>query len=181
MTPRKGVCKRLGGNTAKTPDPGWPKGCSILYDVLSHDSWEKGEGCKGISSDGIYLTEQLLRRLRKWLDTCLLMGSSEYISYFALPQYEVFAFFIKLFLSWPRSFFHLFFSWAICFVVGRGGETSWVGISQPACDNIWALTENSCQTRLQIHTLSSLSLPMQTWFLNVAWGREARYIKEKVL
>lgn len=66
----------------------------------------------------------------------------------------------------------------------------WVQGERPAgwtSDNIWALTENSCKTRLQIclvfeeNTLSSLSLPIQTWFLNVAWGRAASHIKDKVL
>lgn len=136
---------RLGGSTAKTPDPDSPEGYSILYDVLSHESWAKGGGCKGICGDGIYLTEQLLT---KWLGTCLLMGSSEHISCFALPQHEVFAFFIKLSLSWPRSFFYFFFSCALCALVGAGRETSWVGICQPATVNIWALPENSRKTRL---------------------------------
>jgi len=117
---------------------------------------------------------------RKWLDTCLVVRSSEYISYFALPLHAAFAFVIKLSLSWPRSFSILFSSPVL--LRGVEWETGWVGICQLAQVNLPHLgVENSPKPRLQAHTLSSLSLPVQTWCLNVDWRRGANHRRGRIL
>ncbi|KAK4811369.1 hypothetical protein QYF61_027598 [Mycteria americana] len=45
MTPQEErSAQEMGGGTARTADPNWPKGYSILYDVmLSNKSWAKKE------------------------------------------------------------------------------------------------------------------------------------------
>jgi len=53
---RQGEHKKLGGGTAGTADPSWPKGCSTPYDIMvSIKSWGKKKKGGDVRSDDICL------------------------------------------------------------------------------------------------------------------------------
>jgi len=105
-----GVHKKLGGDTSGTADPNWPKGYPTPYDViLSNNQLGKEEGRRD-HSEWWHLSSQVTVMLDgallscRWLNTCLPVGSSEWIPYFALLACAVFSLPIKLLLSQPVCF-----------------------------------------------------------------------------
>lgn len=87
---RQGVHHNLGGDTARTADPSWPKGCPT-HNVMTHDNIISTKSCgkerknKGGCLELPYLPSQV-KVLRhgvllswQWLNIYLLMGSSELI------------------------------------------------------------------------------------------------------
>ena len=105
---RLGLHKKLGVDAAGTADPNWPKGYSILCDViLKHGGRRK----KGVCSEWWHLSSQVTITRDgallswRWLNTCLPMGSAERIPCFALLACMAFTLPIKLSLSQPTSFF----------------------------------------------------------------------------
>ena len=107
---RLGVHKKLGGDTARTADPNWPKGYSMPYGVmLSNINLGEEEGRGGCLeswclSSQVTITHDGALLSWRWLNTCLPTGSSEWIPCFALLVRTAFALPIKLSLSQPMSF-----------------------------------------------------------------------------
>ena len=93
--------------------------------MLSNKSWgkkEKGGGCSELwhLSSQITVTRDGALLSWRWLNTCLLMGSSELIPYLALLVCAAFALHIKLSLSQPVNF--LTFALLILSSILRGGS-----------------------------------------------------------
>jgi len=77
------VHKKLGKDTAGTADPIRPKGYYIPYDIVFNNKTGGEEGGKGeclllfhLSSQVAFMRDGALLSWG-WLNTCLLMGSSE--------------------------------------------------------------------------------------------------------
>lgn len=77
--------KKLGGASAETDDPKWPKAFWTLHSAVKAGLRRKAECLKwwclpcianAMSHEGLLS--------RKWLNICLLMGSTEWNPYFAL-------------------------------------------------------------------------------------------------
>jgi len=88
-----GVGKRLGGDTAGTADPSWPKGSSIPYNTVTSRSAAKD----GVEEGDFHLQRWLL--FRDWLGTGLLVLSFIFCLFHSR---------VKLSLSQPCVFSLLF-------------------------------------------------------------------------
>ena len=101
------VHKKLGGDTAGTTDPNWPKRYPAPYDiVLSSKSWGKKEQGEMFGVTVFVFPRNHYRALLswRWLNTCLPMRSGEWIPYLALLVHAAFALPIKQSLYQHTSF-----------------------------------------------------------------------------
>ena len=123
---RLGVHKKLGRDTAGTADPTWPKGYSIPYGSCSvykaGGRRRKGGGIFGVMvfifpsnlmCDGAPLSW-------RWLNTCLPMGSREWIPCFALLVHSFCFTYSTVFISTHE--FSLLPSWFSPLSHPRGSE-----------------------------------------------------------
>ena len=130
---RLGVHKWLGGDTGRTADPNWPKGCPVPYDIMhSNKPWGKKKG--GTFGVMFFLSSQVTAMCGgallswKWLNTRLLMWSSEQISYFTMLASTAFALPVKLSLSQPTG---------VEWMSGWGGLSCWLGLSHNRAAPWW--------------------------------------------
>ena len=133
---RPGVHRGLGGDTARTADPSWPKGHPMPYDaVLSNNSWGEEEegGTFRVTSSAfpshhyvwwssafLETAEHLPADGRWWMNSSLCSACT---CSFALP--------IKLSLSQPRSF--LTFTLPVLSPIPPRGREQGSGCAGPSC------------------------------------------------
>lgn len=83
-----------GGDTMRTADPAWPKGHSVLYDMVGKESLERGASWASVRSG-----EHLCASLVTYLHICIVITVS------------LFLFSILIVLSQPRSSILFFSPW----------------------------------------------------------------------
>ena len=119
--------KRLGGAAARTADPSWPRG-NPLQHCAHQDKLGEGGRREGrsewwcVSSRVTVVCDKALLSWR-CLNTCLPMGSWEWIPYFALLARAAFALPVKWSLSQLTSFLNFCLSDALPHPTGEDEQT----------------------------------------------------------
>lgn len=111
-----GVHRELGGDTARTADPNWPKGCPIACGAM----WDNNTGGVGGRGHSCWAT--------RWASVGLWSPVALCITCFVCSCYCFFFFFpLSLFLfklSWSQPFFVTF---SPHFPLSRGRARDWCG------------------------------------------------------
>lgn len=94
-----------GGDAMRTADPAWPKGHSVLYDMVGKESLERGASWASVRSG-----EHLCASLVTYLHICIVITVS------------LFLFSILIVLSQPRSSILSFPPDSHLLLLGRGSE-----------------------------------------------------------
>lgn len=152
----------------KAADPSWPEWYPTAYDgMLSNKSSGKGGGRGEVRGYNFWLPKKPPRHAeamlsRKWLNICLLMESSKWITYFALLAYATLLHLLNCLNlnSWVFSFCSSFLS---PILLGGRGMSKWVSIQLLIGYNLWHTnSENTYGER--ITTLLKLFAPGIIYF-----------------